>query len=1134
MEGNITAEELFARIGDALSATAEGVANHILHESLVLCCHEGLRGTRHAFGNLSAQVDFLCRERHVAGRDVLAIQRMRRHSNASAPIPPDDLAYDCRALAVFVSAVFGCSVPASLVGRIPAVGRQDDAAPLVNYRYIRCVVRAWNEQSISVAVVSQDCAEELLTVDYRNTPDYIDHSYLCSLLREGMQLNLLDCVREGDSVVPGLVIVEPDYLLDISSIAACFEDFGHHPLLFTLNRLRGRASTKHTLLGNFAGNALDDIINRPEGGLADTLRDNFRGKAIEYACCDDFNPAEFKQDAARQMSNMRGIVADLFARYDKHKAILEPSFVCEKLGIQGRVDLMTTDFKMLVEQKSGKNFHIERHFPNAHGAFQLEKHYVQVLLYFGVLAYNFGLAPKHSDIYLLYSKYPLPNGLLQVAPLRKLLREALKYRNQVVSSEFWMAEHGFDRVLPHLTDTTLNTMGMRGFFFDTYLQPQINAVAHPLHALPPLEKAYFCRMMEFVMREQVVSKVGTQEGVGNSAADLWNMPLSLKRETGNIFTGLRITGKEKSGSGNGFDTITLRVPASEDDFLPNFRCGDMVYLYACRKGEEPDVCRAILYKGQLQSISTDEIVVHLSDGQQNPNVLRVADDEPDYCVEHAGGDIGGSAGISSLFTFATAPASRRALLLGQRAPRADKSVALSREYHPAYDEIVLRAKQAQDYFLLIGPPGTGKTSMALQYLVRELILLPAPGRPEGGCGLLLSYTNRAVDEICGMLSDNQIDYIRLGDAYRCAPRYRPHLLENRLKDSPTLGGIKEILRKTRIVVATTSSIASRPLIFRVKRFDVAIVDEASQILEPNIVGILGAHSGGESCIGKFILIGDHKQLPAVVQQDAADSAVTDPQLLGIHLTDCRNSLFERMIKLERSAKRTDFIGVLRRQGRMHPAIAAFPNKMFYQRERLECVPLKHQLDDFIYPPSAATEAPATSLGRLLASERLLFFPSPFCKKVGISDKVNVAEARIVAEVLAEVYKMSGDAFDEAKTVGVIVPYRNQIAMIRQAISGLGVPRLANVSIDTVERYQGSQRDVIIYSFTVQNRYQLDFLTSNCFEEDGYVIDRKLNVALTRARKQLVITGNEAVIGQNRLFRSLIDSMPRCELPFPLS
>ncbi|MBR6605601.1 MAG: hypothetical protein IKK92_07015, partial [Prevotella sp.] len=81
--------------------------------------------------------------------------------------------------------------------------------------------------------------------------------------------------------------------------------------------------------------------------------------------------------------------------------------------------------------------------------------------------------------------------------------------------------------------------------------------------------------------------------------------------------------------------------------------------------------------------------------------------------------------------------------------------------------------------------------------------------------------------------------------------------------------------------------------------------------------------------------------------------------------------------------------------------------------------------------------------------------------------------------------------------------------------------LENISIDTVERYQGSQRDVIIYSFTIQRPSQLIFLTANCFEENGRVIDRKLNVAITRARKQMIMTGNADVLNRNSIFAEII-------------
>ncbi|MCR5076446.1 MAG: AAA family ATPase [Prevotella sp.] len=1115
-----TAQELFSRISDILSAPSEAQAL-IMHETLVLACHEGLKETRHGFGNLSSQVEALCRRHDVAPQDIVAIQKMRRHSNSSAPILPEDLAYDCRALAVFISAVFKEDIPSLLIGRIPAHRRLTESIQLTNYRYIRCIVRQWDERTIQVAVTNQDSSEELLTVDYMDTPEYVDLSYLRPLLREGMQLNLLDCSVTRKKVVPRIIIVEPDYLLDISTIANCFESYGHHPLLFTVNRLQARPNNKHIVLGNFAGSALDDIINHPAHyDIKDTFRSNFREKALDYATCPDFNGAEFRQEAVSQVENIRGIVSELFRTFDRGKAILEPSFVCEQLGIQGRVDLMTTDLRLLVEQKSGKNIFIERKFRNPHGSLHVEKHYVQLLLYYGILQYNFQLTAKKAHIQLLYSKYPLPDGLLEVEPLQSLMREALRFRNQAVATEFWMAENGFGRMLPLLTPQTLNTAGQNDSFYHRYLLPQLTTTLAPLHQLSQLERAYFSRMMTFVIKEQLVSKVGAQEGVGNSSADLWNMPLAEKKETGNIYTGLTIVSKERSSSFNGYDTITLAVPQQGDDFLPNFRRGDMVYLYAYRSNDTPDVRHAILFKGALQEIHGDSLVVHLNDGQQNPSLI----DGELFAVEHAGSDIGGTAAIRSLYTFVTSGESRRQLLMGQRAPRADKALKLSRGYHPDYDDIVLKAKQAQDYFLLIGPPGTGKTSQALQFLVREQLATedslntqhPSPNTQSSI--LLLTYTNRAVDEICGMLTDNALSYVRLGNEFSCDPKYSGQLLSSLLGSNPSLASIREVLLNARIVVATTSTINSRAALFNIKHFSLAIIDEASQILEPNVIGLLSEKRSGQCAIGKFVLVGDHKQLPAVVQQSETEASVDSPLLRNIHLNSCANSLFERLILTERAAGRTDFIGTLHKQGRMHPDIADFPNRKFYVREQLECVPLQHQLEQSLpynEPSKDATDD-------FLKSHRMIFIPSKPCRRLNISEKVNTEEARIIANLLHRLHRQLGQAFHPLKSVGVIVPYRNQIAMIRKEIERIGIPDLEQISIDTVERYQGSQRDIILYSFTIQSRYQLDFLTANTFFEDGQPIDRKLNVAITRARKQLVLVGNEATLRQNQLFSELID------------
>ena len=128
---------------------------------------------------------------------------------------------------------------------------------------------------------------------------------------------------------------------------------------------------------------------------------------------------------------------------------------------------------------------------------------------------------------------------------------------------------------------------------------------------------------------------------------------------------------------------------------------------------------------------------------------------------------------------------------------------------------------------------------------------------------------------------------------------------------------------------------------------------------------------------------------------------------------------------------------------------------------------------------------------------------------------------MIAATVYHIYLLHRDDFVAEGTVGVIVPYRNQISTVRHAIDRYGTDVLHHITIDTVERYQGSQRDYIIYGFTVHHRYQLNFLANNIFEEDGSSIDRKLNVAMTRARLHLILMGNPSLLSEIPVFDRLI-------------
>lgn len=984
--------------------------------------------------------------------------------------------------------------------------------------YIRCRVLHCDDSGMTVLTGREGDGTEL-RVSYGTTVTGDEFGYLRDILHRDMQLNLLDVRTSGDMVTAGQIVVEPDFLVDISSLAACFEEYGHHPLLYTLNRLKERPNTYHTILGNFAGMVLDDVINSQHFSLNDTIRKNFREKAIEYATCRGFRPAEFMKDASQQTRNIMQITGSLFQTYDKTKVLLEPSFVCEMLGVQGRVDMMTSDKRMLVEQKSGRNIHIERNSENSSGGKYIEKHYVQLLLYYGVLKYNFGLKEHEPDIMLLYSKYPMPDGLMRTEHFESELREAIRFRNLVVAQEHVMASEGFGSAIDDITPETLNTKGMSGFFYDTYLLPQLKEVTDLLAGLPPLERAYLCRMTTFVLKEQQLTKTGCLAGPSCSVADMWRMSVEEKLDAGSMYVGLELVELEKNQTTGSYDLLTLDVPECGDDFSPNFRRGDMVYVYAYAEDGQPDVRRSILFKGVMVRIEAGRVSVCLSNALQNPDVLARRDSQGRrllYAIEHAGSDVGSAATMRTLFDFVTSSPERRALLFGQREPRRDTSVRLTKSYGDYFDDLLLRAMQARDYFLLVGPPGTGKTSTAMRYMVEEQ--LAAEGRPSV---LLTAYTNRAVDEICSMLCDAGISFLRLGSEYSCDERFRPYLVGNMVENNPRLDDLRLRLMEERVYVGTVTSLMSRPFIFALKHFALAIVDEAGQITEPGLVGLLAAHkpkSMMEPAIDRFILIGDYKQLPAVVQQSVEESAVNEPCLNEAGIRNCRDSLFERLIRNERRAGREDFIGLLRRQGRMHPDIAAYAGAMFYADERLEPVPCPHQEE----AAPGYQEPPADERDEVLAKKRVIFIPSGKTDDDLRSEKVNAGEARIVADLVARIRRMAGSAFSNEKTIGVIVPYRNQITMIRREMERRGLDCAADICIDTVERFQGSQRDVIICSLTVNNDAQLDFLTANCFDENGRTIDRKLNVTLTRARRQMILTGNPEILSHNGVYAELME------------
>ncbi len=1133
---------------------------HLLNIVLHRAVDDRLAGSNIHFGGLFAKTDFLCKEHGVDRSVYLALNDFRHRKDEDQPTCWQR---DIKCLALFFKAILKDSpltdspltdsplVPSFPEGQkllergeqlqnvLSAFSLKDNAysSPLskrgvrgesVRGESTRIIVDHWDDTTI---YGRSDYGEDV------EVPLPEGYEYFLKLLKEGDLINV---------VAGKILIYQPDYLVDISSVATCFESYADTPYVALLNRLKTTPPTRAIHLGNLASQFLDEVVHGKDVDYAESVTRFFHHNAIDMAAAEGID-ASFHKDAREQLENIRIAIHETLekevGRFDASQVLLEPSFFCETLGLQGRMDLLQRDYRVLIEQKSGKGGYPQR---DPDTPVYQEKHYVQMLLYMAMLHYGYerdGQPIRNSDIqsFLLYSKYK--KGLVRLGVAPELLHRALMLRNQIAYCEMSYAKGGAE-VLLRMKPEQLRRKEMSDRFWATWVRPEIERVLTPIQTATPLEQTYFLRMLRFVATEHVLSKMGHNNKEDSGFAAKWHSSLDEKLASGSIIDRLEIQELVKDESGVVALKLTQQTADEAGIASLNFRLGDIVTLYAYENNTTPDIRKTIVHRGTIDEMYNEEshLIINIRlRAPQSDEVVFAQRKNWSWAVEHDFYEASTTSLFRSLHQFLSAPAHRKSLILGQRSPEVDRGIELKGDYGE-FNDLVRGAMQARDLYLVVGPPGTGKTSFGLLNILKEQLL-------QGGSILLMAYTNRAVDEICSKLVEEGLDFLRIGSPFSCEKPYREYLIENRTKECKNIGEIRDLIDNCRIFVGTTTAITSASVsLFRLKSFDLAIIDEASQILEPQLLGLLSATKdanitntplfkggdGGGSSIQRFVLIGDHKQLPAVVQQSEEDSKVTEQCLIDIGLTNCRNSLFERLynktlsnspLKGEDSRPLREGEGrvfFLSKQGRMHAEIAEFPNNAFYEG-KLGVVGLPHQLE--------------TIEGR-----RIEFIPVPKPDETE-SDKVNVNEARVIAREVVKAIKEAGENFDPLKTVGVIVPYRNQIAAVRQAIneelscapvgaqaqsgttlnSKLSTLNCQQITIDTVERYQGSQRDVIIYGFTVQYQYQLKFLSSATFTDpvSGALIDRRLNVALTRAKKKEIIVGNPDILCHNEIFRKLI-------------
>ncbi|WP_183576109.1 AAA domain-containing protein [Mucilaginibacter sp. X5P1] len=1072
------------------------------------------------FTGLFARLHYLCKKTALSNLKAYQIHSLRVNANKvlHEGLRPseDDYQYDVKALADTIAHFYKDPTPNKLQKLLPEKGRPQSKSRSRKARQKRTRIAIDHVTSDYIYGIEDEYpSEELIKIRYNVSGVNDQFNATVSRLWPGALINILNfTIEPNGDYLPDYIVLEPDHLIDISAIAECYKEYGDHPLNFLYSKLNTIPNTHYIILGNIANTILDELINeRPDQPvlLKQVLKKAFRESPFNISSC-EYLPPDFTKTCEEHFDAIKKLVQTGLVKeqIDRDRAILEPSFICEALGIQGRLDLMLDDYSRIVELKSGKAEMFRAEFDHK------ENHYVQVLLYYAVLEFNIGYL-KDRRAYLLYSKH----GVLHSSSnLESLTKSAINKRNLIVANERQVAfGSNEDRMIlvRQLQHPTLITKVLHDNFLNRYVLPDLAAFYSPFSAATEIMLKYFQEFLGFIAKEHYLAKSGENSYERRGLSSLWLVPLKDKIEAGDIFIDLSLAAPVDPAAE--VQRLTFMLSDMGPDFMPNFRKGDIVILYQ-RNTDKDNIMSQQVFKGSLEGIRRDQIVVRLRYRQRNVSVLPQTSK---YALEHDHMDVSYQSMYRGLYSFLKIDIRRQQLLLGDRTPETDDSRQLVCQNFPAdLQRIVLKAKQAKDYFILVGPPGTGKTSQALKAMTEEFHADPR-------CQLLLlAYTNRAVDEICDTLEkagSGGLDYVRIGGELSCDTRFHHRLLDYQLADCQNREAVRLCIEGYRIFVGTITSLSGKMELFKLKSFDMAIIDEAAQILEPHLFPLLSAvDKAGKPAISKLIMIGDHRQLPAIVLQSEESCQVQDQALRKRGFLDKRVSLFERLYLRHHQANTSPFWDMLVRQGRMHPELAYFPNTEFYNN-LLESLDLPHQTDTLPYT-TFDSDSPAH---QALATNRLLFFPSKADLKHR-NIKSNLDEAIIVREILRTVTQLcqlnnislvaSERATENELSVGIIVPYRNQIALIRKELASLSIPELSDITIDTVERYQGSQRDLIIYSFCVNRQSQLSQL-SNIIVEQGQYIDRKLNVAITRARKQLIIVGEPNILANDLIYSKLI-------------
>lgn len=851
----------------------------------------------------------------------------------------------------------------------------------------------------------------------------------------------------------------------------------------------------------FTGNVIHHFIQTGVSGLSEgdmqSKFDNFLNKNIDMVYNANINPAEFKASMYQSLSEFGNLVEESHKKVgdsfridfnitEDYKAVNvlplyttlprsnEEDIWCFDYGLKGKIDLTYDD-------DDGRIFPLEiKSGSSASGRPRLN-HINQLETYILMLKSRYpGLS--HESGVLFYKK---DVASFLVRQTRRHVMNLILIRNSVAYTQSHYTVPDTTRGISYCMDTFC--FNRRGFPDTPDKEYRVNFCSfldidgdQRMSDILNKYKPEFHKTIYDFYKENDIMLFNQYLLFDTNNLLVWIGNLSERLKNGRAF------GPFILKSGNSSMDIILEI-SSDTRGSHSLEVGEYVVL--TRSGLPPIIARGFV-------LSSSDTVIEIEKIEAN-----FEGPLDDIYLDRWASQVNINSSRKNLLLFCASPELKRyrdLIIFGKEpsfrslynGPRLD-NLSLNSDQQEVFKKSLL----FDDYLLILGMAGTGKTTTALKiieyYASNSLDVL------------VCALTHAAIDNICLKLSDLSVPYIRLGSATKVHERVVNNLDSKILSKMQSPAEVSGILRNTHVFCSTCYGL-NRGLIAS-KRFDICIIDEATQLDIPAILQPI-------SISKKFILIGDHYQLPPIVSNK----------------TEKQTSLFRLLSQYSNNS-----MVYLRTQYRMNRGIMELANKAIYGG-KMRCgnyetanrklhLPKIGIIDGF---HASVRNWILKAINPQVSTVFINTDPVPMYEQPFHQSKINIGEGYIIS-VLFFSLVLSGCLFDD---IGIISPYRSQVGLVKSLIieqqkhivktlgsdaSDIALHE-ANADVCTVDKFQGSDKDTII----------LSLVKSNPKNYPGtHVSDwQRMNVAITRAKSKLIIIGSLATMKRSPFFESIINML----------